>query len=238
MQLEQTLIGMRRMSATFQEPSMLSLHFLAAFGLLTLGQRKVAAGLFCLAVLVFSTSTTAYVGLALLLILWFLTNLRNLDLQMLRVIFPIVVGVILAFAADYFFTNGEYVQRLLIKKFEGESGEARLNADALAWTSLHDSFGMGVGIGSLRASSLIATLTASAGIPATLVFCTFVFCVLYRTAAIKTDLAQGLVFCMAGVLVAWAIAIPDWTMPIFWLTCGAAISHRILLSPPKETPIS
>ncbi|MGE5452613.1 MAG: hypothetical protein ACM3VZ_12330 [Acidobacteriota bacterium] len=235
MQLEeQTLIGMRRMSSTFLEPSMLSLHFLAAFGLLMLGQRKVAAGLFCLAVLVFSTSTTAYIGLALLLMVWFATNLRSMDMQMLKVIFPIAMGVALAVAADYFFANGEYVQRLLIKKFEGGSGAARLNADALAWASLRDSFGLGVGIGSLRASSLLATLTASAGLPTTLVFFAFLGCVLYRTVRVSTAIGQGLFYCMIGVLVAWAIAIPDWTLPIFWLACGAAIAHRFLLSTSGE----
>lgn len=227
---EQTLIGIRRMSSTFLEPSMLSLHFLAAFGLLMLGQKKVGAGIFCLAVLMLSTSTTAYVGLALLLFVWFCTNLRHLDMKMLRLIFPVVLGVLAAFAADYFFTNGEYTQRLLIRKFEAGSGAVRLNADALAWASLRDSYGMGVGIGSLRASSLVATLTASVGIPSTLIFIAFISCVLYRTFLIKTDIAQGLLYCMVGVLVAWAIAIPDWTLPIFWLACGAAISHRLITS--------
>ncbi|MFN4266230.1 MAG: hypothetical protein ACK4F8_10855 [Aquabacterium sp.] len=230
MQLEeQTMIGMRRMSATFLEPSMLSLHFLAAFGLLMLGKRRLALGLFSLTVLIFSTSTTAYVGLGLLIVAWILLNLKHIDADLLKLAFPIFIAVLLAIAADYFYTDGEYVQRLLVKKFEGGSGEVRLNADALAWRSLVDSYGMGVGVGSLRASSLIATLTASVGIPTMIVFVLFVGAVLYKTYSLKTDDSRGFFYCLVGVLVAWAIAIPDWTLPIFWLTCGAAVSHRILV---------
>lgn len=223
---EQTMMGMRRMSSTFLEPALLALHFLAAFGLIMLGQKKIALGFFCLAVLVFSTSTTAYIGFAILIFIWVITNGKKLNPQTMKIGGAIFLGVIFAYLADYLLADSQYTQRLLINKFDSGSGAVRLNADALAWNALRDTYGLGVGIGSLRASSLSATLIASAGIPATLIFIIFVSCTLIRTARIKTIFSQSLVYCMLGVLIAWSISIPDWTLPIFWLTCGAAIAHQ------------
>lgn len=231
---DQTMIGMRRMSATFLEPSMLSLHFLAAFGVLMLGRRHLPTGLMCLAVLIFSTSTTAYVGLAILLLLWMMTNPDGIDLNMFKFIFPVLLGLIAAAGADYWFTGGEYMQRLFIKKFEHGSGEVRLNADLIAWRSLVDTYGLGVGVGSNRASSLIATLTSSAGLPAALIFFAFIGTVLYNTKRVGTQLAGGFFYGILGVLIAWTLSIPDWNLPLFWMLVGAAIAHRVLI---QESPV-
>jgi hypothetical protein len=220
---DQTMFGFKRMSSTFLEPALLALHFLAAFGLMMLGQKRWKAGVIVLLALLLSTSSTAYVGFILMMTVWMALNYKTLNAQTFKVAAAVVLLVGIVIGADLFTTGGQYAENLLLKKMSAGSGEVRLNADALAWQSLRDSFGMGVGVGSLRASSLIATLFASVGIPAALCFAGFIGMVLFKLSKSPNPNASGLLFCMIGVLSAWAISIPDWSMPVFWLIAGAAI---------------
>lgn len=222
---EQTMFGFKRMSSTFLEPSVMALHLLAAFGLMMLGQDRWKVGVLVLIALLISTSSTAYVGFAAMMLVWMILNFRNLNADALRVVAGVVLLVSAVLAIDIFVTGGKYAEALLFKKLTAGSGEVRLNADALAWRSLRDSFGMGVGVGSVRASSMVATLFASVGVPGALCLLAFIGMVFVKLVKINTPKSTSILFCLVGILIAWGISVPDWTMPIFWLAAGAALTE-------------
>lgn len=100
-------------------------------------------------------------------------------------------------------------------------GDLRPHADIAAVGLLRDTWGVGVGLGSNRASSYLATLASNGGIVGLLLFCaaaTLQVLALVRRARRHPD-AATLFFLGSNVtvLLAVAIAIPDQNWPVLWL---------------------
>ncbi|MBK8151398.1 MAG: hypothetical protein IPK58_25190 [Acidobacteria bacterium] len=131
----------------------------------------------------------------------------------------IVVG---ALTLDLVFTAGRFAEGLILRKLEGGSGESRLYADWLAMRTFVDSFGMGVGVGSARASSVFATLAANTGLPGLVTFGGFLITILRVSIRSRDDLDRAFLFGLIGLVVGWAISIPDLTFPLFWMLAGVS----------------
>ena len=124
--------------------------------------------------LVFSTSTTAYVGLSILMLLLYLQNLYRLFFQSVprQTIFflvaaPIaalivVVGVALNDAASLYIQN--ILDTIVFNKLATDSGVERSAWIRQALQNFLDTSGFGAGNGSLRASSLLAAMVGSLGV--------------------------------------------------------------------------
>jgi hypothetical protein len=231
---EQSFAGLNRMSATFQEPSIMSMHFLSVFGVLGLGLQNWRLALPILLALIISTSSLAYFGLAVLLTLWILLEFPSHGARMLWPISLVMLLILLGWAVDNFFLDGQIIEFMVVKKFEGESGMSRLNADLLALDAFLDTYGFGVGIGSTRASSFAFTLLATTGVFGVISFLVLMMsCIVYIWRE-PTKNARGLLYGLLGLLISWFIAIPDISLSLVWLLVGAAMSND-LSNLPSET---
>jgi hypothetical protein len=173
--------GFKRIVGSFTEA--------ASFGSMTLGYFAFCASLwlrgfepritlpltaFSAIALVFSTSTTAYVGLSILLLLLYLQSAyrfltgsapRQILAFLVGAPFVLAIGIIVLALND---AAWAYVDNLLntivFNKLTTESGVERSAWTRQALQNFFDTFGFGAGNGSLRASSLLAAAAGSLGI--------------------------------------------------------------------------
>lgn len=234
--IDQTALGLKRMSATFLEPSQMAAHYLGALGLVALGLRKRLLGVLILAALLISTSSTAYFGLLLLMVVWVAFDLRTRAHFVLPTLAAICVIVGFAAFLDAQITDGRLAQALIFEKFDSGSGAARLNADFLAIQTLWQSYGFGAGVGSARASTLPATLAATTGVPGLLLFLTFAVIVVRQSLADTSDQGRAVSLALIGLLIGWTISIPDLNFPLFWLL-AAASGHSATSSVLRRSPV-
>jgi hypothetical protein len=181
------IAGFKRIVGSFTEAS--------AFGALTVGYFAYTGKLWLLGVyprlsgplallsmaaLVFSTSTTAYVGLSVLLLFCYLETLMQ---ALRRPITPYMtlflvgaplVGLLLVVSIALSDEYSSYIKGLLdtmvLKKMSTDSGVERSSWNSQAMQNFIDTFGFGVGNGSVRASSILFGIPASLGIVGTLFF--------------------------------------------------------------------
>jgi hypothetical protein len=167
--------GTYRLRGVFTEPSVLALYALAALALclvLALAQRGasvssrwLATGIALLAIvnLVFSRSGTGVVAGGLLIALAVPTLLGAGGRS--RAIGPIAVGLCGAVALALVMHQQvlDYAGGIVSSKVGSSSYNARTQSDLEALTGIGDTFGLGVGLGSTRSSSLWPYLVASIG---------------------------------------------------------------------------
>jgi hypothetical protein len=141
------------------------------------------------AALIFSTSTTAYVGLFAFLAFSYLENLprilhRSITSQMAIFIFVIpVIAAIVVIAIGFSDTYSIYLRDLLdtfvLKKMTTDSGMERSSWNRQAMENFFDTFGFGTGNGSLRTSSFPIAVLANLGIVGAVLFGLFFLTVFF-----------------------------------------------------------
>ena len=102
-------------------------------------------------------------------------------------------------------------------KAEGMSFASRLVADLGSFVLFENTYGLGVGLGSSRPSSLIMTLISTVGIVGTTLFAM----VLYRIVKLfpgrrASSVLQMSFWSLIGLLVAQATGVPDINRPALW----------------------
>jgi hypothetical protein len=140
-----------------------------------------------LGAMVFSTSTTAYVGLSAMLLLLYLESIFRLLFQRvpIQTLFflvaaPIVATLVIIVVAlnD---ASWSYIQNLLdmtvFNKLSTDSGIERSAWTRQALQNFFDTGGFGAGNGSLRAASFLAAVIASLGVVGACTYSAFLFCV-------------------------------------------------------------
>ena len=184
--------GLVRITGTFPETSAFALFTLPLFAFTStlwyLGRERRKTGLWAavsFVLLLLSTSTTAYVGLALYVgaaaafLLWRLYEARRLPyLRMLSTLLSIVLLLVLAafvFETALARRAVKIIDVMVLSKLESDSGLERGLWNAQAWSNFLDTFGVGVGIGSARASSYLLVLLSNTGLIGTLCFFGFLF---------------------------------------------------------------
>jgi hypothetical protein len=220
---EQTALGVRRMSATFLEPSFLAMHMLIVFGYFGLGLgRWLIAALIGLALLA-STSSSAYVGLLVLVAIWAAWDAKRIGWKLLPALL-LVCGVAVALLAlDYVVFEGQFFQRLVFDKLDAGSGKVRQYADYLALKTFSDSYGLGVGVGSTRASSFLATLLATTGIIGFLSFVALFFSI-FSGLLCRHDEDRAIRYALVAACVGWLLSVPDIALPMVWIFVGVGMA--------------
>ena len=228
---DQSIDGFLRTSSTFAEP-MNSGSFLAAVcsGLLAayLRGRRGLLAIFALmatgTVLLSTTSTTGY--LALLLMLCILAICFN---PLAKRDFPIQPSFFKGWSVLTFTVScivalalvipslSQAVIAMTVEKSETSSFLTRVIADVDAVLICKNTYGLGVGLGSSRHSSLIATLLSTIGIIGTTLF----LVVLYRIIKLfpgkwAPATVQMSFWSLIGLLVAQSIGVPDINRPALW----------------------
>jgi hypothetical protein len=188
--------GLLRIAGTFPETSAFSTFTLPLFafslslwlhGSRTLPAAGVAFG--SLALLLASTSATAYAGLAGYLACFCLGLLwrayargdvpRLSSLAMSSCVILLLMGLAYSFELEVSVRVSSFFEETLVRKLDSYSGVERGSWNRQAWSNFVDTYGLGVGLGSARASSFPLVLLSNVGCVGTLLFLAFLKHVLW-----------------------------------------------------------
>jgi hypothetical protein len=229
--LDQQIDDLTRISSTFAEP-MNSGSFLAAAAAGWLasylrGERGIRALVVLLAVvfvLLQTTSTTGYVALVVMLfpLLIYFNPLAKRPVSTQPSFFKgwttvaLTALCVIGLAVILVPSLSSALVRVTVDKSEGMSFLSRVAADQQSWAIFKDTYGLGVGLGSNRPSSLIMTLLSTVGILGTALFAM----VLYRVAKLFpgrwAPSALQMSFWSLVTLVVASMGVPDINRPALW----------------------
>ena len=217
--------SIKRITSTFWEPSLLGYNFVGCLGLFLLGGRAPALGVLALCVLMLSTSSLGYFGLVALVSVWLVLDKRVSGGAKARIAMAVAFTCLAFIGIDYLWLDSQALNDLVLNKADSSSGVGRSTADGLALQTFIESAGLGVGVGSTRASSFLATLLATTGLPGVLAFGAFAVTLVHACYRSADEESRQMCFALIGFLIVWIIAIPDLVQATFWLVAGVASGH-------------
>jgi hypothetical protein len=244
----QSMVGLFRINGPFEEPSTLGYTFTGyllyawgRYGLKPTGVSvmMIAACIFCMLI---STSTTAFLGL----FLFFCTVLFDLVTGRVRllprksemtsgflaalaligaVLFCFVVAVVANWAAINIILHNT-----LFNKAQSTSFQQRSFADYLALQIFAQTGGIGIGLGSHKANSLLLTLLSNTGLVGVILFGGFA-CMLLRTSRSSqahsgTWSARPFQLGLAGLLAIHLFSNPNLSVLTLWLGLGGLLALK------------
>ena len=244
MQAGTSIMGMPRICSTFTEPASMSVFLVALAAVLTAGGLGELGGwhatrrgatarslllVATLAVLLLSTSSTAYVGLAGLAaarvgthLVWPVMKGQGRPKTMAATV-VILAGVGVAYAASPDLQG--LVRKMVFDKSESSSFDERSGADAHSVELVAETLGLGAGLGSNRASSFGPSLLSTVGVPGAAAFAALVFVLVRPVASMKgphAALTSGLV-ALIGMKV---LSSPDLATPAMWALMAGLVALR------------
>jgi hypothetical protein len=183
---------MKRIVGSYTEASVFARSTLGVLGftgtLWLCGVRPRLAGTIAglsLALIVLSTSSTGLAGAPVMLLLLYAFAFARLvqgnagpQLTMFAFGAPViglVVALLLLLDDDATAKIYGYVDLVVLSKASSDSGIERSSWNVISFQNFLDSWGLGVGLGTARASSFAVALLASVGIPGALFYAGFVF---------------------------------------------------------------
>lgn len=179
----QVLFGMRRLIAGFPESSGFGAYTIGLYGFwlrLWFGRGGVSAGLMTLAMLVLllrSTSSAAYANLILFTGAFLIWHMRAtiagqrpmLIYAALMAALPGAVGAAVL-VQELVPVAREFMDTTLWSKLHSHSGSTRMSWNMQALTNLVETYGMGTGIGAVRASGWVFACLGNLGLVGTAVY--------------------------------------------------------------------
>ncbi|SDT58333.1 hypothetical protein SAMN05444158_7245 [Bradyrhizobium canariense] len=188
---EEEVSGLKRIVGSFPEASAFARTTLGALGftgtLWLCGRRPALTGVLAIASLVLvvlSTSSTGLAGTGPVLLILYATALLRSGFHPNRpyrsaavlcaplAVIAVVLAVLLNDAASETVRN--YIDLLIFNKAGSDSGVARDAWNVYALQNFFDSYGLGVGLGTVRTSSLPFALVSNVGIPGSLFYLLFI----------------------------------------------------------------
>ncbi|MFC2966695.1 hypothetical protein [Acidimangrovimonas pyrenivorans] len=187
---EVSMAGLKRMVGGFPEASAFGYYTLGLFGFwlhywLRAGRSALAAWCLLLTafVLVRSTSSSAYVAAMAFLVAYAgFAVARHLDRRINRRSAALTVGVavtlwlaflVLVAAYELVGPVSDFLNRALFDKLGTASGVERMSWNAQAWVNFTETWLMGAGLGSMRASNWLLACLGSIGLIGTALFAGF-----------------------------------------------------------------
>lgn len=187
--IEYAMGGLPRIHGTFPEASLFAYYTLPLFAfclsLWTSGvkpQLSVPLTLLLLMCLLMSTSGTAYMGLAVYAVVYLVRELPNrsvpVTLMLLGMAGAALVLSVYVFDLDAAQWLNRFFQTTILDKASSGSGQERAAWNQQAWTNFLETYGIGAGLGSGRASSYPLALLSNLGVLGAALFAGFVASVL------------------------------------------------------------
>jgi hypothetical protein len=195
--IEEEVSGLKRIVGSFPEASSFARMTLGALGfsatLWLCGYRPLWTGSLALASLllvVLSTSSTGLAGTPPVLLVLYATALLRRGIHPSRPFTSaavlcaplLVVAAVLALQLDDEAARPirNYLDELIFNKSASSSGIDRDNWNRVAMQNFFDSFGLGVGLGTVRTSSFPVALLSNVGVPGTIFYLLFVITAFLR----------------------------------------------------------
>jgi hypothetical protein len=206
LQADTVVLGLKRINGSFTEASQfagVTLGVLSFTGRLWLfgimPSLTFPVSLISLLLLLFSTSTTAYAALPILIFylyfgaIWSTIKGRASSSSMgFILISPLVFTIVIisiSFYPSIVTSIGDFMDILIFNKSTSQSGVERGMLNEVALNNFFDTFGIGTGIGSSRASSFAIAMLAGLGVLGTFTYCSFLF----RLLAVSTRPGEPMV---------------------------------------------
>ncbi|APZ52883.1 hypothetical protein Ga0080574_TMP2549 [Salipiger abyssi] len=244
--LGQKMAGLNRMIGGFPEASSFGYYSLGLLGFwlsywFESDRKSMMPGLFLAAaafVTLRSTSSSAYVGAALLAAVFVASRLQMQQDNGLRprsvailvstlALIPVLVAsVVILYQMVPGFSD--FIDRSLINKLDSDSGEERMEWNLQALRNFYDTYMVGAGLGAVRASNWLISALATTGIPGTLLLIGFLWRV-FRLPVLQLDpetrhLVTALKFGCAGLLCRALVVKASPNLDIFFFAiAGAAV---------------
>jgi hypothetical protein len=252
----QSFFGQLRLNGPFTEPSMLAYGFA---GFLFYNWKRLhlqptvlsaALVLAVLAATLLSFSTTGYFVLAAgaaLIALDLLARrprLRAPRLNARRGAIVALIVIAICGASAWAATRQELLARILdislVGKTDTSSFEVRSAAEMLALRVLTETGGLGIGLGSHKANSLLMTLLSNVGLVGTAIFVGFVAMLLRPVPRSADQRARSsetpLRFFILGLLLVHLVSNPNFNVVVLWVAFGFMAGYRAsvaTLTPPR-----
>ena len=182
--------------------------------------------------LILTRSTTGYVALAFIVVAGLALYLKKTVVHpKVRLFRNCLSFAVLVVAAVAFFNpevrsgTNELLDKVLFTKTKSSSYEERTAWNQSALTAASQTHWLGAGWGSLRASSLVANILGTVGIPGLVLFAGFCALVLRLANKLPADPSQTQKSVMLPILVSLIdciLAGPELTDPVIWFLFGVA----------------
>jgi hypothetical protein len=245
---DETFGAVWRISGTFAEPSFFCFYlagplYASGWSLLASGPSRLAGVTFAATFLaaVLSTSTTGYVVIAIGAALAAVRAIRAGGAR--RRLALAVAGAVLLLLAGSWIVERVFPQIVplveeivsdTLGKTDSESFEVRSRQDRETYAVVFDTFGLGAGWGSVRASSLVTTLIGATGLWGLALLAWAGWRVVRSCARARPHPGEGaslgpLVASVMGMLVAAAASKPDLAFVGFWVNLAAAVGVSLRL---------
>lgn len=236
--------GEERFRGTLSEPSSLGASCIVAIGYslsragLVRGWRRVgllgvaAAAAFMGAI---STSATFVVACVIMALIAALTLGLGFLLRRVSISTATAVALCAAFVAALWILPqvSIAVEGTIDDKVGSASYDERSGADSMSYTTFLDTYGVGAGLGSNRASSFLPGLLSTSGIIGTLLFAFAVATLIARTVSIPD--CRPVIWALVSLLAVKVVAGPDLSDPtgVLWLSLGL-LSRAASPPPPRH----
>ena len=237
MQAGTAILDMPRICATYTEPAGLA-SFLVPLILLVAGMaelpssgwRETALLIAAIAFCILSTSSTAYLGLAGIAA-WavcryvFLPAMRGRgNAKAATAVLVLIVAAVVTVAASS--QLQEVLRVMVFEKNQTSSYEQRSFADGHSMALAKTTYGLGVGLGSNRASSFLPSMLSTIGIYGLMALAVLVFLLVRRPRSASPVLAlQGpLSASLFGAFGVLLVAGPDLSIPTIWVGMAALVA--------------
>jgi hypothetical protein len=259
--LSEAELGFKRIAGTFSETAAFAnatLGTLAFTFRLWLGgiypRLTFALSIIAIILLIFSTSTTGYIGLVAVIVITYLSTFASLFFKVntvnslyFAIMLPLVVVVTLVgIALDHtsWVAVTDIWRAVVVDKSLSDSATERSALNMQAVTNLIDTFGLGAGTGSVRTSSFPLAVLANIGLIGTFIYGMFLSRVFLKRPTmpegsiertIQGAARAGALGILIGAIISGALI--DLGLP-FFIMCAVACSFRLSLSSRKETELA
>jgi hypothetical protein len=239
MQHGSAILGMPRICSTFTEPSSLAVFLVSFIAFLITGiesghggWRIVTLLLGSIAALILSTSSTAYVGLAAITA-WAIWKYFVLPVWKGRgsIKAAMAIAVLIGGIASAFVLSDslrELVQKTVFEKDQSASYEERSAADGYSMQLTEYTWGLGVGLGSNRASSFLPSMLSTLGVCGAGIFVALIVLLIHAPNLDRSarEMHRPLAAALIAVVGAKVISSPDMATPAMWAAMVALIAVR------------
>jgi hypothetical protein len=202
----------------------------------------------CAAMAFLSTSSAAYASMFALLGVYIFYNVHAVSedgILLRKTVGKKIIGafalllILLAIAlldSDFFATCADMVDALIFKKQYTTSFVERSSWTAAGLNAFVQSFGLGVGAGSVRTSNFFANILASTGLPGALSFFAFLATLYTRHAPLRDSREEGIIKAMKLALIPMFTGMfLAGTTPDFGVIPGALFGIVAALGQPTRT---
>ena len=239
---EQKMGGIYRINATFAEPSVAAAFYSSIFSG-SLAAFVHAGQLFWLIEALVATlaiiNTLSTTGI----VVWFATVLmltlsittisifskvKFVQIARLSVLMLAFIG--LSSLLPILITKYPAIYEITINKMHSLSYSRRISADLYSMILILETYGLGVGLGSNRPSSLLASMLTNVGILGTMLFALYLYSTIRPILRSNFAEAKFIVWTLVALLVAQAVSLPNLNFPPLWVLLTLSSVYQRLLS--------